>query len=37
MLCRFDWGLSVKKKAERVLKLIKDGSVLKEEREREQK
>nr|XP_027104456.1 ENTH domain-containing protein C794.11c-like [Coffea arabica] len=33
----FDWGLSVQKKAERVLKLIKDGSFLKEERAREQK
>ncbi|CDP00089.1 unnamed protein product [Coffea canephora] len=34
---RFDWGLSVQKKAERVLKLIKDGSFLKEERARGQK
>ncbi|KAL3521095.1 hypothetical protein ACH5RR_019244 [Cinchona calisaya] len=32
---RFNWGSSVQKKAGRVLKLIEDGSFLKEERERE--
>lgn len=31
----FNWGSSVQKKAERVLKLIKDGSFFKEERARE--
>ncbi|KAL8463151.1 hypothetical protein ACS0TY_033974 [Phlomoides rotata] len=33
----FNWGLSVKKKSERVMKLLEDGSYLKEERARARK
>lgn len=35
--CRFNWGLSVKKKSERVMKLLEDRSYLKEERARTRK
>lgn len=35
--CRFNWGLSVRKKSERILKLLEDGSFLKEEREKARK
>ncbi|CAJ1955732.1 unnamed protein product [Sphenostylis stenocarpa] len=30
----FNWGLTVRKKSERILKLLEDGSLLKEERDR---
>lgn len=34
VLCRFNWGLNVRKKADRILKLLEEGQVLKEERDR---
>lgn len=37
MKCRFNWGLSVKNKAERVVSLLQDRSYLKEERARARK
>lgn len=36
-ICRFDWGLSVKNKSERVVNLLQDRSYLKEERARARK
>ncbi|KAI4334521.1 hypothetical protein L6164_019204 [Bauhinia variegata] len=33
----FNWGLTVRKKSERILKLLEDGTVLKEERNRARK
>lgn len=36
-LCSFNWGLTVKGKAERVLKLLERGPFLEEERERARK
>lgn len=35
--CRFNWGLAVRKKSERVSKLLEKGSLLKEERDRARK
>lgn len=32
--CRFNWGLSVRKKSERILKLLEERTLLKEERNR---
>lgn len=37
VLCRFNWGLNVRKKADRILKLLEEGHVLKEERDRARK
>lgn len=34
MDCRFNWGLAVKSKCERILKFLDDGGVLREERQR---
>lgn len=31
-ICRFNWGLTVRKKSERVTKLLEEGTLLKEER-----
>lgn len=35
--CRFNWGLAVRKKSERILKLLQKGPLLKEERDRARK
>lgn len=35
--CRFNWGLSVQNKSEKVLKLLEDESYLKEQREKARK
>lgn len=32
--CRFNWGLAVRNKSERILKLLEEGTLLKEERSR---
>ena len=32
--CRFNWGLAVRKKSEQILKLLEEGTLLKEERNR---
>lgn len=37
ILCRFNWGLVVGKKSERVLNLLQKGPLLKEERDRARK
>lgn len=37
IICRFNWGLSVKNKSERVVNLLQDRSYLKEERARARK
>lgn len=36
-MCRFNWGLAVRKKSESILKLLEEGPLLKEERERARK
>jgi epsin len=36
-MCRFNWGLAVRKKSERILKLLEKGPLLKEERDRARK
>lgn len=36
-ICRFNWGLNVRKKADRILKLLEEGPLLKEERDRARK
>lgn len=36
LTCRFDWDLSIRKKLERILKLLVKGPILKEERDRAQ-
>ena len=37
LICRFNWGLTVRNKSERVLKLLEKGPLLKEERDRARK
>lgn len=37
MVCRFNWGLNVRKKSERVLQLLENGKLLKEERDKARK
>lgn len=37
MSCRFNWGLAVRKKSDRVFKLLEKGPLLREERDRSRK